>query len=114
MRSNFFRVAIFVTSIFLVAPNTYCKSSKGAVIKPDDYTVSLDLKFSRKKANAIQRIFSFLDYGPNGFATGFVVADRLVMTAYHVVSGDLSDSKKVQLGFAPGDELAVEIYITPR
>lgn len=111
MRRNFFGVAILVTSIFLVAPKTYGVSPNDIVIKPDDYTVSLDLKFTKKKANAIQRIFSFLDYGPNGFATGFVVGDRLVMTAYHAVSGNLSDSKKVQLGFAPGDELAVDIYV---
>src|SRR6185295_13358662 len=61
--------------------------------------------------NAAQRIFSFLDYGPNGFATGFIVGDGLVITAYHVVSGNLSVAKKVQLGFAPKDELEVKIYV---
>ena len=42
----------------------------------------------------MQRVFSFLDYGPNGFATGFVVGNGLVMTAYHAVSGNLTISKK--------------------
>jgi hypothetical protein len=33
------------------------------------------------------------------------------MTAYHAVSGQLSESKKVQLGFAPSDELEVQVYV---
>jgi len=39
------------------------------------------------------------------------VGDGLVLTAYHVVSGKLSDSKKINLGFKPGDELAVRVYV---
>jgi hypothetical protein len=110
MRRDFFCVVISVVAIFLLAPHS--RADKPAVAtKPDDYTVSLDLKFTKKRPNAMERVFSFLDYGPNGFATGFVVGNGLVMTAYHAVSGNLSDSKKVQLGFAPGDELAVEIYV---
>src|SRR6266498_2382525 len=109
MNRRFLSVAISVMAIFLLAPRT--RADKLTVAKPDDSRVSLDLKFTKKKPNAIERIFGFLDYGPNGFATGFVVGNGLVMTAYHAVSGKLSDSKKVQLGFAPGDELAVEIYV---
>jgi S1-C subfamily serine protease len=33
------------------------------------------------------------------------------MTAYHVVSGELSVSKKLQLGFAPKDQLKVKVYV---
>jgi len=33
------------------------------------------------------------------------------MTAYHVVSGDLNASKKVQLGFGPKDQLEVKAYV---
>jgi hypothetical protein len=109
MNRRFLSIAISVMAIFLLAPRT--RADKLTVAKPDDSSVSLDLKFTKKKPNAIERIFGFLDYGPNGFATGFVVGNGLVMTAYHAVSGKLSDSKKVQLGFAPGDELAVEIYV---
>src|SRR5205085_3574082 len=54
---------------------------------------------------------SFLDWGPNGYATGFVVGDGLVMTAFHVVSGDLSASKKMQLGFGAKDQLDVKAYV---
>ena len=110
MKRNFVNVAISVVAIFLLVPQTLA-DKRTTVAKPDDSTVSLDLKFSKKRPNAMERIFSFLDYGPNGFATGFVVGNGLAMTAYHAVSGRLSDSKKVQLGFAPGDELAVEIYV---
>jgi S1-C subfamily serine protease len=78
--------------------------------RPSDNSVSFELRFMKKKANPFQRFFSVLD-GPNGFATGFLVGDQLVMTAYHAVSGNLSASKKVQLGFAPNDELEVEVYV---
>jgi len=110
MKRKVLCVGISVVAIFLLAPQTWAgKSSRAA--RPDDATVSLDLKFTKKRPNAIERIFSFLDYGPNGFATGFVVGNGLVMTAYHAVSGQLSASKKVQLGFGAEDELAVEIYV---
>ena len=36
------------------------------------------------------------------------------MTAYHVVSGELSDSKKVILGFARHDELEVKVSVNGR
>jgi hypothetical protein len=109
-KNRFLCVAISIVAAFLLAPRSLANKT-GVAPQPDDSTVSLDLKFTKKNPNAMQRIFSFLDYGPNGFATGFVVGNGLVMTAYHAVSGKLSASKKVQLGFAPGDELAVEIYV---
>jgi S1-C subfamily serine protease len=110
MKRKFFCVAISVVAIFVLAPRSRADKSRDAA-KPDDSTVSLDLKFMRKKPNAMQRVFSFLDYGPNGYASGFVVGNGLVITAYHAVSGNLSDTKKVQLGFAAGDELVVEISV---
>ena len=70
------------------------------------YTLSLELEFSKKGRNQLQKAMSvLLALGPNGHATGFLVGDGLVMTAYHVVSGELSDSKKIALGFKPKDEL---------
>jgi hypothetical protein len=111
MKKLLLGVATSVMAILLLT--SPCRADKTSAIKtkPEDHTVSLDLRFTKKKANALQRVFSFLDYGPNGFATGFVVGNGLVMTAYHAVSGNLTISKKVQLGFAPGDELAVEIQV---
>lgn len=110
MKRTFLGIAIFTFAIFLLVPESRAAESEAGV-KPEDYSVSLDLKFTKKRANAMQRLFSFLDYGPNGFATGFVVGDGLVMTAYHAVSGQLSESKKVQLGFAPSDELEVQVFV---
>lgn len=52
-----------------------------------------------------------LALGPNGHATGFLVGDGLVMTAYHVVSGELSDPKKIALGFSPKDQLQVKVFV---
>ena len=103
MKKLLLGVATSVMAILLLTPP--CRADKKSAVKnkPDDQTVSLDLRFTKKKPNAMQRVFSFLDYGPNGFATGFVVGNGLVMTAYHAVSGNLTISKKVQLGFAPGD-----------
>jgi hypothetical protein len=76
------------------------------------YTVSLDLEFNRKTANSLEGTLSVLfGVDPNGYATGFLVGDGLVLTAYHVVSGNLSDAKKLNLGFKPGDELTVKVYV---
>jgi len=104
-----FAVAFAIVSVF--APKSAADDPASAMIKQDGYTVTLDLKFTKKRPNTFQRFVSFLDYGPNGHATGFLVGDGLVMTAYHVVSGDLSISKKAQLGFAASDELAVRAYV---
>jgi S1-C subfamily serine protease len=96
----------------MLAPSTTAVDDPlAAVIKQEGNTVSLDLRFDRKRQNNLQHVLSFLDYGANGYATGFVVGDRLVMTAYHVVSGQLSASKKTQLGFAAKDELEVKAYV---
>jgi hypothetical protein len=81
------------------------------ILKQEGYTVSLDLKFTKKSQSSLQHVISFLDWGPNGYATGFLVGNGLVMTAYHVVSGDLSITKKVQLGFGPKDQLRVIAWV---
>ena len=111
MKRNSLVAAVLSVAILALAPTCYGEGKSSGSTKPQDHTVSLDLKFTKKKANAVQRILSILDYGPNGFATGFVVGDGLVMTAYHAVSGKLSDSKKAQLGFSASDELQVTIYV---
>src|SRR6476620_8058536 len=100
-----------VMGVLLLAPPCRAHKTSKVAVKPEDQTVSLDLRFFKKRPNAMQRLFSFLDYGPNGFATGFLVGAGLVMTAYHAVSGNLSESKKVQLGFSPSDELEVDVYV---
>jgi S1-C subfamily serine protease len=102
---------VLVGSLLLVSPGAADDNPLSAVLKRDGYTVSLDLTFSRKHPNSMQRLGSILDWGTNGYATGFVVGDELVMTAYHVVSGNLSLSKKAQLGFGAKDELEVKVYI---
>jgi S1-C subfamily serine protease len=104
-------LALALAAATLLAPSTAADDPLAAVLKHEGHTVSLDLRFDRKKQNSMQHVLSFLDYGANGYATGFVVGDRLVMTAYHVVSGQLSPSKKTQLGFGAKDELEVKAYV---
>jgi S1-C subfamily serine protease len=101
---------VLLGSLLLASPGA-ADNPLSAVLKRDGYTVSLDLTFSRKNPNSMQRIGSILDWGTNGYATGFVVGDGLVMTAYHVVSGNLSAAKKVQLGFGSKDQLEVKVHV---
>lgn len=86
------------------------KNSSEVVKQHERNTISLELEFTKKNPNTLQRVISFLNWGPNGYATGFVVGDHLVMTAYHVVSGDLDESKKLALGFGRSDELQARVY----
>jgi S1-C subfamily serine protease len=86
------------------------KNSSEVVKQHERNTISLELEFTKKNPNTLQRVISFLNWGPNGYATGFVVGEHLVMTAYHVVSGDLDESKKLALGFSRTDELEAKVY----
>lgn len=95
----------------LLAPTSAANDPAALILKQGGHTVSLDLKFSKKNRNTLQRAISFLDYGPNGYATGFLVGDGLVMTAHHVVSGELSVSKRAALGFSPSDQLVVKVEV---
>lgn len=111
MKRIFFSIVLVAVAASLLAPKCVADDPLAAVLKYEGHTVALDLKFSKKKQNSFQHVFSLLDYGPNGHATGFVVGEGLVMTAYHVVSGNLSPSKKGQLKFAPDDELEVKVSV---
>ena|SRR5437870_2363172 len=93
----------------LVAPSLGRNSAEN-LKQQERNTISLELEFTKKNPNALQRVISFLNWGPNGYATGFLVGERLVITAYHVVSGDLDESKKLALGFGREDKLAVRVY----
>jgi len=76
------------------------------------YTISIALEFTKKYRSPLLRALASLGTStPNGYASGFMVADGLVMTSYHVVSGQLSAAKKKRLGFKPDDELEVKAYV---
>jgi S1-C subfamily serine protease len=100
--------------VTLVVPPV-CFADKGSarVLKQQErYTLSLELEFTKKEQNPLEHAISVLfDVGPNGYATGFLVGNGLVMTAYHVISGNLSTTKKVMLGFKASDELSVKVYV---
>lgn len=102
---------VFVLITLLVLAPICPAGDTANLLKQGGHTLSLELKFSRKEQNPLQRVLSFLEIGPNGYATGFLVDDDLMITAYHVVSGDLSISKKAQLGFSAKDQLEVKVYV---
>ena len=109
---------ITLTTVVLIAivslhlRSVSAEQAATALRKQERFTVSLALEFRKKNANSFERMLTFLNQeGPNGFATGFVVGEGLVMTAYHVVSGDLGNSKKRVLGFGAKDELEVKVYV---
>ena len=105
--------------LFAFAVPTFAPAAAAAedplasVLKQGGYTVSLDLRVRKKKRDSLERVVGDLlgDNGPNAYATGFVVGDGLVMTAYHVVSGGLSADKRRQLGFGADDQLVVEASV---
>jgi S1-C subfamily serine protease len=106
-------VALLAVVLFCLPVCSVGKDSSTQALKQQErYTVSLSLEFRKKEQNSFEKVLAFLNQaGPNGFATGFVVGDGLVMTAYHVVSGELGDSKKRVLGFSPHDELEVRVFV---
>jgi len=97
----------------LFPPVCFADKSASRMLKQQErYTLSLELEFTKKEQNPLEHAISVLfDVGPNGYATGFLVGNGLVMTAYHVISGNLSSTKKVMLGFKPNDELSVKVYV---
>jgi S1-C subfamily serine protease len=103
-----------IAALLLLAPVSLAdsKSSTRMLKQQERYTLSLELEFSKKEQNPLEQAISVLfDVGPNGYATGFLVGNGLVMTAYHVISGNLSTTKKVMLGFKSSDELAVKVFV---
>jgi S1-C subfamily serine protease len=103
-----------IAALLLLAPVSLAdsKSSNRVLKQQERYTLSLELEFSKKEQNPLEQAISVLfDVGPNGYATGFLVGNGLVMTAYHVISGNLSSTKIVMLGFKASDELAVKVFV---
>lgn len=115
MNTRMLSIALGLALFIAIAPECPGQDFEQVFKQQERYTLPLELQFTRKNQKPLQRAVSFLlDSGPNGFATGFIVGDGLVMTAYHVVSGELSDSKKVVLGFSRHDALDVRIWVRGR
>lgn len=113
MKSKLCSLTCMAALVLLLAPVCVADKSRNRLLKQQErYTVSLELEFSKKEQNPLEQAISVLfDVGPNGYATGFLVGKGLVMTAYHVISGNLSTTKKVMLGFKAGDELTVKVFV---
>ena len=113
MNRKLARLTTMALVTLLLTPLCVAETSTSRMLKQQErYTLSLELEFTKKEQNAIEHAISVLfDVGPNGYATGFLVGNGLVMTAYHVISGNLSGTKKIMLGFRPEDELNVKVFI---
>ena len=112
MKRGFSCLALSAVMLFLLVPRSTAKDAAADAFKLHErYTVSLELEFSKRNPNALDKMMTFLDWVPNGYATGFMVGDRLVMTAYHVVSGEVGSYKKMALGFSPTDQLNVRVFV---
>ena len=113
MKRKLCSVTCMALVTLLLAPICSAETNTAKLLKQQErLIVSLELEFSKKDRNALEHAISVLfDVGPNGYATGFLVGNGLVMTAYHVISGNLSNTKKVMLGFRPSDELSVKVFI---
>lgn len=113
MAKSIFSFMLLVIALCLPAPKCLAQKKDNHLQKQQErYTLSLDLEFSRKGSNALEGTLSVLfGANPNAYATGFLVGDGLVMTAYHVISGNLSAAKKMNLGFKPEDDLEVKVYV---
>src|SRR5215212_11147205 len=114
MKRGICLLVLFAFAVLNIVPaGTAAEDPLAAVLKQGGYTVSLDLRVRKKKRDSLERVVGDLlgDNGPNAYATGFVVGDGLVMTAYHVVSGGLSADKRRQLGFSVDDQLVVEASV---
>lgn len=115
MNTRMLSIALGLALFIVIAPECPGQNFEQVFKQQERYTLPLELQFTKKNQKPLQRAVSFLlDSGPNGFATGFIVGDGLVMTAYHVVSGELSDSKKVVLGFSRHDALHVKVWVHGR
>jgi S1-C subfamily serine protease len=113
MKRTLTSLTILAIVMLLLTPICVADSNSTRALKQQErYTLSLELEFTKKEQNPLEHAISVLfDVGPNGYATGFLVGNGLVMTAYHVISGNLSNTKKIMLGFRPGDELSVRVYV---
>ena len=110
MKTRLCLALLLAQAIVLSVTPCFGKNSSEMVKQRERNTISLELEITKKNSNALQRLMSFMNLGPNGYATGFLVGNHLVMTAYHVVSANIGEAKKMALGFSPHDELQAKVY----
>jgi hypothetical protein len=106
-------IAVAFLTLSVISINCPAADPRGPLAREHErYTISIALEFVKKFRNPVLRALDSLGtMTPNGYASGFVVADGLVMTSYHVVSGELSPAKRKTLGFKPDEELEVKAYV---
>jgi S1-C subfamily serine protease len=113
MKKELCLLVLLVFAAPTFAPARAAADPLDAVLKREGYTVSLNLRVRKKGRDSLQHFLEILDgeAPPNAYATGFVVGEGLVMTAYHTVSGGLDAAHRRQLGFSPDERLEVSAYV---
>ena len=82
---------LLVSVIVSICARTSIAKEASAVLKQHERnSISLELEFSKKNQNPLQRVITFLNWGPNGYATGFLVGGRLVALLRRGDDGRLS------------------------
>src|SRR5260370_12759303 len=92
MRKPFCRLMLVLLAFCLLAAPCLGNGATEILKRQERSTISLELEFAKKNPNALQRVISFLNSGLNGYATGFLVGWRLVISAYHPVCGTIDVS----------------------
>ena len=78
MTTRLRQVMLLAQTVVLSLTPCFGKNSSEIVKQRERNTISLELEITKKNSNALQRFMSFLNLGPNGYATGFMVGDHLV------------------------------------
>ncbi len=62
---------LLVSAIVTICAQPGVAKEASAILKQHERnSISLELEFSKKNQNPLQRVISFLNWGPNGRATG--------------------------------------------
>jgi hypothetical protein len=78
MKTRLRQAMLLAQAIVLFLTPCFGKNSSAIVKQRERNTVSLELEITKKNSNALQRFMSFMNLGPNGYATGFLVGERLM------------------------------------
>ena len=103
------KLLLVITSV-IVSSAQFTLAEDSVLRSRERNSISLELEFTRRKPDSLQRLVAFIEREPNAYATAFFVGPRLVLTAYHAVSGQLDYNKRLALGFSRDEDLEVKVY----
>jgi len=81
MRKAFCRLMLVLLAFCLLTAPCLGNGAAEILKRQERGTISLELEFAKKNPNALQRVISFLNWGPNGYATGLSWRPRSMSVA---------------------------------